>query len=274
MKKPCEKNKTGPRRRWLYAALMFGGVFFTVSAVQSLSADWRGYEASRSEYEELAALYYSEPILPVFPLPDSPPQSPPDKDRTASEAPAPTGDQAISDTSAPGEDGFLFTSSLDALAGLNPDFVGWLSIEGVLDYPVVRGRDNSYYLNRTFTGQKNPSGAIFMDYRLTRGFYREPVCLIYGHNMRDGSLFAPLAQYLDPAFMDANPVITVASPEGETLEYRVFAAKYTDMWDKIYSLDFSGLLEEAPAGASRFLLLSTCAGGADRDARLLVYAGS
>jgi sortase B len=167
--------------------------------------------------------------------------------------------------------------ALAELMGINRDFVGWVSIEGTgVSYPVVRGGDNSYYLNTTFTGSSNPAGSIFMDYRLERGF-NAPVCILYGHNMRDGSMFAQLNQYLDSAFMEEHQDIRIITPEGHYLVYRVFDARSTDMWDTAYDVDlmedsYAAASNGASGGAGRFLLLSTCTPGADRSGRMLVYA--
>ena len=164
-----------------------------------------------------------------------------------------------------------------ALAERNPDFVGWITIEGVIDYPVVRGSDNSYYLTVTFSGKYNSAGAILMDYRNALGF-DEPVCIIYGHNMRNLSMFTPLSSYNDPEFMVKHPDIAITTPEGEARLYRVFDARRTDMWDRAYALDFSdgaeaaGEFRGAPDRASHFLILSTCTSSEDRSERMLVYA--
>jgi len=164
------------------------------------------------------------------------------------------------------------------LAEQNADFVGWIAVAGTsIDYPVVQGADNERYLHTTFGGQRNAAGAIFMDYRMTRGF-DTPVTILYGHNMRDGSMFASLLRYLDPAFLDRHPEITIIDADGERWVYRIFYARQTHARDPIYALDFHSETEmtdffvAAPTGTDRILVLSTCADGSNRDARVLVYA--
>jgi len=69
-----------------------------------------------------------------------------------------------------------------ALQRLNPDIVGWIVVEGTtIDYPIVRGHDNETYLHWTVLGERNSSGAIFMDHR-NHGDFFDPHTLIYGHN--------------------------------------------------------------------------------------------
>ncbi len=75
----------------------------------------------------------------------------------------------------------------------NSDIVGWLTIEGVLDEAVVQ-RDNTYYLNRDYLGYHNVNGALFLDERCS--LYSRPKALvIYGHNMKNGSMFGSLHYY-------------------------------------------------------------------------------
>lgn len=191
-----------------------------------------------------------------------------------------TGIPAASNVTESNDDAALSNVNPDsaALSGVNPDYAGWIEISGAgIGYPVVRGADNEKYLHTTFSGEYNPSGAVFMDYRCAEGFYA-PVCILYGHNMKDGSMFAPLARYLEPGFIAANPRVTVTTPGGDALTFIIFAARRVGAADEIYSLDFGStpdadLMPGAPPGAKRFLLLSTCAkSNRDKDERLLVYS--
>ncbi|MCL2366631.1 MAG: class B sortase [Oscillospiraceae bacterium] len=160
---------------------------------------------------------------------------------------------------------------------INPDFVGWISIEGTsVHYPIVQGLDNNRYLGITFSGERNPAGTIFMDYRIIEGF-DAPITILYGHNMRDGSMFASLLNYLEPEFMSSYPEITIVTADGTFLVYEVFRARRVTAWDSVYTLDFNdeaavAFFETAPTDTSRVLLLSTCTGDGDRNARVLIYA--
>ena len=96
-----------------------------------------------------------------------------------------------------------FTVDFEALQQINPDIVAWLRIPGVLDYPVVQGTDNSYYLHHTFRKEYNIAGSIFLDARNTADF-SDRKNIIYGHNMRNGSMFHVLRKFQDLDFYQAN----------------------------------------------------------------------
>lgn len=93
------------------------------------------------------------------------------------------------------------------LLAINPDTVGFLSIDGVLELPVVqRLHDNEFYLDRAFDLSESIGGTLFLDG--ANLLAPEDDCLvIYGHNMRNGTMFGPLAQYADEAFAHAHPEV-------------------------------------------------------------------
>ncbi|MCL2562722.1 MAG: class B sortase [Oscillospiraceae bacterium] len=160
----------------------------------------------------------------------------------------------------------------------NSDFVGWIMMGGTsIDYPVVQAADNAAYLRTTFLGQANPAGSIFMDYRAVRGF-DSPLTILYGHNMRDGSMFAPLHQFADVDFAEDYHAITIITAAGEILMYRVFDVRAAEAQDAVYALDpmdssaVTAFFGDAPEETGRFLVLSTCADASNRDGRLLIFA--
>ncbi len=98
---------------------------------------------------------------------------------------------------------------------LNADVVGWLYGEGSpIDYPVVLGRDNEYYLTHLFDNQRNKLGSLFMDYR-NCGDFSDKNTVIYGHNMKDGSMFASLTRYKEQAYFDSHSTMTLYTPAGD-----------------------------------------------------------
>ena len=104
----------------------------------------------------------------------------------------------------------------------NPDILAWLDIPGTsVSYPVVQGMDNSYYLDRGIRGKKSSSGAIFMDARNQPDLSDDNI-IIYGHNMKNGSMFGRLRQFKDKDFYEKHPYIDLYFPEG-TFRYAVYA---------------------------------------------------
>lgn len=105
-----------------------------------------------------------------------------------------------------------------ALQAINADVVGWLSAQGrTIDYPVVRGADNEYYLTHLFNRQRNKLGSLFMDYR-NHGDLTDKNTVIYGHNMKDGSMFASVLFYKDQKYYDSFPDMALYTPSGD---YRI-----------------------------------------------------
>lgn len=101
-----------------------------------------------------------------------------------------------------------------ALRAINPDIAGWLECPGtVLNYPVVQGTDNSYYLKHLFNRDTNAYGAPFVDCANAPGFTDENT-IIYGHHMKNGSMFASLVNYKQQAYYDAHPVLYLSTPDG------------------------------------------------------------
>ena len=126
----------------------------------------------------------------------------------------------------------------ESLQSINPDVIGWIYV-GVEDisYPIVQADDNDYYLHRTVEGTENFAGSIFMEYQNSPDFM-DPNTIIYGHNMKDQSMFAKLHfiyEYDDYLIDDTFWIIT---PEA-AYEYQIFCMEYTVSDGNAYVL-FSG----------------------------------
>ena len=101
------------------------------------------------------------------------------------------------------------------LQELNPEIVGWIRSEGTgIDYPVMRADNNDYYLTHLYDGTKNPSGSIFMDYRNSPSL-EDRNLVIYGHHMKNETMFAALEEYKAQDFYEANPYMTLYTPDGD-----------------------------------------------------------
>lgn len=101
----------------------------------------------------------------------------------------------------------------DALQEENPDIVGWLYCKDTpINYPVVQGEDNQYYVHHMTDGSYNAGGAIFLDFRNDSGF-QDWNSVLYGHNMRNKSMFGSLENYKQQSYYDEHPVIWLLTRE-------------------------------------------------------------
>ena len=120
-----------------------------------------------------------------------------------------------------------------------PDIYAWITIPGTrVDYPLVQhASDNSYYLNHTVDGRKRVEGAIYTENYNSKDF-SDPNTLIYGHNMKNGSMFKGLHKYKDKQFFAEHPDIIIYQ-EGRILRYKIFAAYVYDSRHIMLSFDFN-----------------------------------
>ncbi|WP_454094598.1 class B sortase [Faecalimicrobium sp. JNUCC 81] len=174
------------------------------------------------------------------------------------------------------------------LYSINSDYMGWINIDNTpIDYPIMKRNDNEFYLNRGFDRQYLISGSIFMDYR-NKGFQDKNV-IIYGHHMKDQSMFGALKKFKDLNYLEKNKYIHITTKENENLMYEVFGVYVTDANDtetisnqfnteeefnsyiemilskSIYNLNIN------IKDTDRILTLSTCSYEFS-DARLVVHA--
>lgn len=117
------------------------------------------------------------------------------------------------------------------LLEINKDVIGWLNIPGMglINYAVLQGNDNDYYLNHNFNGQESVSGALFADYHAPIKSDSQPAnIIIYGHNMKSGEYFGTLPYYFsmpstgDISFYQNHPTIEFSTLY-EKSTYKIFA---------------------------------------------------
>lgn len=115
-----------------------------------------------------------------------------------------------------------------ALQQQNPDVYAWIQVPGTeVDYPILQSsNDNTYYLNHTIDGEEKKEGAIFTENYNTKTF-EDPNTVIYGHDMKNGSMFQSIHKYMDRSFFDNNRDIVIYMPD-QILRYKIFAAYLTD----------------------------------------------
>lgn len=94
-------------------------------------------------------------------------------------------------------------AGLSSLAQINPDIYGWISIEGTqINYPIVQGEDNDYYLNHAYTGDYLPEGSIFVDYRNNESITKNYNTVFYGHNIMTGAMFHDVTKFSRDEYMN------------------------------------------------------------------------
>ena len=161
-----------------------------------------------------------------------------------------------------------------ALAAVNPDVTAWLyGPDTGISYPVVQGTDNNYYLDHLLDGTANSAGCLFVDTSCRPDFSGRNT-VIYGHRMKNGTMFAALGNYQEQVYYDAHPVFLLVTPEGRYV-VELFSGYVADTAESAWMLDFSdeqaylAWLEEvgeksafsskvSPRAEDRVVTLSTC----------------
>ena len=132
-----------------------------------------------------------------------------------------------------------------ALRETEPDVVGWIRIPGtVIDYEIMRsGKDveESFYLHHAPDRSYRYSGSIYMQ-RLNMADFSDPNTVLYGHYMKDGSMFADLHQFRKEKFFAEHEYIYVYTP-GHILTYRIYSAFVYDNRHILNSFEFSDPVE-------------------------------
>lgn len=170
-----------------------------------------------------------------------------------------------------------FEYSHEELLSINNDGIGYLYIEALdLKLPLVQTSDNNYYLRRAFNGEENMGGCLFEDSRISKGLYAENV-IIYGHNMKNDTMFGTLDKYTDSEFLntDENNIIYVFTDK-LVKKYKIFSCYTTEPSGDTFTFNFASVDElrnyaevmKAKAQydtgvdvseANQILTLSTCA---------------
>lgn len=157
--------------------------------------------------EKNASDSYSE--MQEFVVPDT------KQEPTETEAPETTSDETSGPTKGEEENTGMISINFDDLLAKYPDVVGWLYCEGTpFNYPIMQSDDNDYYLRRLPDGTYNVAGSLFADYRCgeigeTNNY------IVYGHNMKNGTMFSSLTKYKSQSYYDEHPTIYLFTPEGK-----------------------------------------------------------
>ena len=126
----------------------------------------------------------------------------------------------------------------NTMYNINNDYEAWIYIADTkINYPIVQGADNDFYLKHTFYKEPVFSASLFIDYRIEGGAEGKNV-IVYGHNMRDGSMFAALKKFRNKEFRQRHPSFSVYTSTG-AYEYQVFATYTTSPDSVAYTVGFA-----------------------------------
>ena len=179
-------------------------------------------------------------------------------------------------------------NGVESLIAKNPDCIGWLRVSGTkIDYPVMQTKENpQYYLRRDFNKQYSYLGTPFMDTRCDANYDNN--LIVYGHNMKDGKMFADLLKYRDKSYYQEHNVIQF-NINGKTYNYELFAVCKVKSDDEWYGYtcqtdkeSFNNLISEIKNKSlylsqneiqygDYFLTLSTCE-YSQKNGRIIVIA--
>lgn len=115
-----------------------------------------------------------------------------------------------------------FSVDFAGLKEINPEVIGWIRLEQLgISYPIMQGTDNDYYLTHSFNKEEIKCGSIFMEAENAADFSDDNT-FIYGHNMKDKSMFAKLNQFKEEETYKENPEFLIYTEDG-IYRYRIFS---------------------------------------------------
>ena len=187
-KKRYHRGRKKKKGGWISnIILILALIVFVVSAYQLIKIG-KGYWDGRSEYEKIRDLAIES-----------------DGDKNGEES--------------------QFRVNFDELLAINPDTIGWIRFSpepSIISYPIVQGDDNDKYLHKTFSANENTLGAIFLNVG-NKPDFSDRNSIIYGHRMKDGSMFRHLQDYEDQSFWESNPYFYIYTPDGREITYHIYS---------------------------------------------------
>ena len=184
---------------------------------------YHGYAAAAAEYDDLAD-EFTKPVGEKKP------------DSTPTPSPEPVKSEEgqvvdiIEDADPPVE------VDWENLKAINPDIVGWLYVDAQdnINYPICHTTDNEYYLHKTFRRDYLYAGSIFEEC-LNSGDFTDPNTIVYGHNMKSGSMFGMLKYLRSQEKYDSAPYFWILTPQGN-YRYHIYAAFETAVDSEVYNI--------------------------------------
>lgn len=180
-----------------------------------------------------------------------------------------------------------YVNSIKKYTNVNSDVVGVIEMDNTpINYPILQAQDNDYYLYRNIDKIEDKNGSIFLDC-INENDFSDVNTVIYGHSMKDKSMFGSLESFRNQEFTDANLIIKIYT-DTEVLEYKIFSVYVTEpdypyrikkfnnedeITQFINNITSKSLIKSdvKPTVHDKILTLSTCAYDFD-DARLAIHA--
>ena len=163
-----------------------------------------------------------------------------------------------------------------ALKEVNEDIIGWVYFTGLsqISYPILQADNNEYYVHRTYdlSSDTSKAGCIFMDYRMADDF-SSPYSIIYGHNVRDGSMLSDLAQLKDQTLYDEEPYFWILTPEGN-YRYQIFSIFQCHRSADVFQRSFDGWGENFSKWQSELKLRNSMQGDVElsEDGHVIAFS--
>lgn len=125
----------------------------------------------------------------------------------------------------PETEAYISPIDFEALSEVNPDVIGWIRIPDTnVDYPIVQADDNDKYLHTSFEGEESIAGTVYLDFESDSdmmGFNN----ILYGHNMKNGSMFKDIVKYKDQSYFDEHKYFEIYTPE-RTIRLKAISCYY------------------------------------------------
>lgn len=187
------------------------------------------------------------------------------------------------------DDGFITHVDLNKLIEKNSDVKGWIYIDGTdINYPLLQGYDNNYYLYLNYDETYSGGGSIYIDAG-SKGDLSDDHTIIYGHNMKNDTMFGKLNDFKTQSHRDAHPYVYILMPNGKWNKYEIFAYYRASIGDGTFDL-FTGNADKMksyvdlvstknylsndllPTNGEKVITLSTCTEDLADDSRNVLQA--
>lgn len=132
---------------------------------------------------------------------------------------------------------YVNSANEEELKSINSDYKMWIQIENTnINYPVVQGSDNDYYLKHNFRKESNISGTVFVE--SANDIDNDKNIILYGHNMRNGTMFNNITNYKEESFFNEDNKISIIM-NNTLYEYEVFSVYVKNVNEVNLAIEFA-----------------------------------